>query len=262
MRAIVVEQRIVVAVHEERALAAADHRRGSVAFRQRVAAWQANAERLPLRERKRNGHVARRLTRTVAPRDVVCHLPCNLARHLYLSTPGFVRRPAVARQVVRDRREDVGGRRPDVAPAVAVVILRVLQVTRRHELHLSHRAGPRSAKVREIDVAAVDDLERVEQLAPEERRPPRIPRERRQRHNRRPDAAEAAEVGLQPPDGDDDAWRDAVGLADLGQQGAMLLESLTRSPDEFREARSEEHTSELQSLTNLVCRLLLEKKKN
>src|SRR5438046_6063864 len=28
-----------------------------------------------------------------------------------------------------------------------------------------------------------------------------------------------------------------------------------------RTARSEEHTSELQSLTNLVCRLLLEKKK-
>src|SRR5258706_7047955 len=28
-----------------------------------------------------------------------------------------------------------------------------------------------------------------------------------------------------------------------------------------RENRSEEHTSELQSLTNLVCRLLLEKKK-
>src|SRR5262249_62399033 len=31
-------------------------------------------------------------------------------------------------------------------------------------------------------------------------------------------------------------------------------------PEEGR--RSEEHTSELQSLTNLVCRLLLEKKKN
>src|SRR5258706_11449331 len=29
-----------------------------------------------------------------------------------------------------------------------------------------------------------------------------------------------------------------------------------------RGVRSEEHTSELQSLTNLVCRLLLEKKKN
>src|SRR5438046_3579004 len=32
----------------------------------------------------------------------------------------------------------------------------------------------------------------------------------------------------------------------------------TKSPEEIR---SEEHTSELQSLTNLVCRLLLEKKK-
>src|SRR5438046_7897573 len=30
---------------------------------------------------------------------------------------------------------------------------------------------------------------------------------------------------------------------------------------DFGEDRSEEHTSELQSLTNLVCRLLLEKKK-
>src|SRR5438093_11060437 len=29
-----------------------------------------------------------------------------------------------------------------------------------------------------------------------------------------------------------------------------------------RDTRLEEHTSELQSLTNLVCRLLLEKKKN
>src|SRR5262249_62305201 len=32
--------------------------------------------------------------------------------------------------------------------------------------------------------------------------------------------------------------------------------------DGTRRDRSEEHTSELQSLTNLVCRLLLEKKKN
>src|SRR5437016_9875665 len=38
-----------------------------------------------------------------------------------------------------------------------------------------------------------------------------------------------------------------------------------RSPPSTRppsRPRSEEHTSELQSLTNLVCRLLLEKKKN
>src|SRR5258706_8276386 len=34
-----------------------------------------------------------------------------------------------------------------------------------------------------------------------------------------------------------------------------------REQDEDDDQRSEEHTSELQSLTNLVCRLLLEKKK-
>src|SRR5438046_6884990 len=38
------------------------------------------------------------------------------------------------------------------------------------------------------------------------------------------------------------------------------LEALGRAAGVVR-ARSEEHTSELQSLTNLVCRLLLEKKK-
>src|SRR5215213_11889144 len=35
----------------------------------------------------------------------------------------------------------------------------------------------------------------------------------------------------------------------------------TGSPARPASSRSEEHTSELQSLTNLVCRLLLEKKK-
>src|SRR2546427_8454708 len=34
-----------------------------------------------------------------------------------------------------------------------------------------------------------------------------------------------------------------------------------RPPSGWRESRSEEHTSELQSQSNLVCRLLLEKKK-
>src|SRR5574341_2623955 len=37
--------------------------------------------------------------------------------------------------------------------------------------------------------------------------------------------------------------------------------SISRGGDRRTSARSEEHTSELQSPTNLVCRLLLEKKK-
>src|SRR5437016_8974253 len=41
----------------------------------------------------------------------------------------------------------------------------------------------------------------------------------------------------------------------------LAYEHWNRVPHHLDEARSEEHTSELQSLTNLVCRLLLEKKK-
>src|SRR5438046_4455976 len=52
-----------------------------------------------------------------------------------------------------------------------------------------------------------------------------------------------------------------------GRRDAARAERLERPRREVRrvrrveEDRSEEHTSELQSLTNLVCRLLLEKKK-
>src|SRR5260370_26257307 len=42
----------------------------------------------------------------------------------------------------------------------------------------------------------------------------------------------------------------------------LLVKGSIRNIDERRAARSEEHTSELQSHLNLVCRLLLEKKKN
>src|SRR5207247_4954119 len=43
-----------------------------------------------------------------------------------------------------------------------------------------------------------------------------------------------------------------------GRHGGQNLEVLPRRPEE---SRSEEHTSELQSRVDLVCRLLLEKKK-
>src|SRR5437016_8220473 len=42
----------------------------------------------------------------------------------------------------------------------------------------------------------------------------------------------------------------------------VICKQLNTEGDDLRKmVRSEEHTSELQSLTNLVCRLLLEKKK-
>src|SRR5438046_6474268 len=45
-------------------------------------------------------------------------------------------------------------------------------------------------------------------------------------------------------------------------QGRQQQHACLKSSSAPANPRSEEHTSELQSLTNLVCRLLLEKKKN
>src|SRR5256885_7096059 len=54
------------------------------------------------------------------------------------------------------------------------------------------------------------------------------------------------------------AWVIAAQLSQHGHDPAQV----TRSGNVLRNHRSEEHTSELQSPCNLVCRLLLEKKKN
>src|SRR2546430_10331808 len=62
-----------------------------------------------------------------------------------------------------------------------------------------------------------------------------------------------------------------VGLIDSDYQGEVLVSVWNRGRSAFtiqpldriaQLVRSEEHTSELQSQSNLVCRLLLEKKKN
>src|SRR5437016_8923880 len=60
--------------------------------------------------------------------------------------------------------------------------------------------------------------------------------------------------------------REAADLPPLNEKDpafvALHREVRERAAELGQKSRSEEHTSELQSLTNLVCRLLLEKKKN
>src|SRR5256885_6117693 len=55
--------------------------------------------------------------------------------------------------------------------------------------------------------------------------------------------------------------RDQAAARSLRRARARVGERMSVTHDEVRR-RSEEHTSELQSPCNLVCRLLLEKKKN
>src|SRR5207302_11196685 len=57
-------------------------------------------------------------------------------------------------------------------------------------------------------------------------------------------------------------WRPTVTLRAFARSSSKPSSSAKMGPFESRFFRSEEHTSELQSRENLVCRLLLEKKKN
>src|SRR2546427_3564982 len=52
-----------------------------------------------------------------------------------------------------------------------------------------------------------------------------------------------------------------LALRECGRRLGAFLRRRERAHSEYRRRRSEEHTSELQSQSNLVCRLLLEKKK-
>src|SRR5690606_40476609 len=57
------------------------------------------------------------------------------------------------------------------------------------------------------------------------------------------------------------AFRLASSSSDTCRVNSRVVASIVISSPSFTRARSEEHTSELQSRENLVCRLLLEKKK-
>src|SRR2546425_7036931 len=59
----------------------------------------------------------------------------------------------------------------------------------------------------------------------------------------------------------DRARRDRGAVGTVGERQDDRAPPARRVRDAGRRARSEEHTSELQSLAYLVCRLLLEKKK-
>src|SRR3712207_8683061 len=58
------------------------------------------------------------------------------------------------------------------------------------------------------------------------------------------------------------AWLEARGMASIAAVGSIHVAAYIEELGHHHAARSEEHTSELQSRQYLVCRLLLEKKTN
>src|SRR5688572_31618494 len=67
--------------------------------------------------------------------------------------------------------------------------------------------------------------------------------------------------GRSERDGQRDAWRKRGGDALIGIHHHGARSGSAAGPAPTLEVRSEEHTSELQSQSNIVCRPLLEKKK-
>src|SRR5262249_62132170 len=97
-------------------------------------------------------------------------------------------------------------------------------------------------------------------LPPHPPRPPSFPSTTLFRSQEDPDAAARQRIQRQIRE----TPGDRVRAIEVRVNGRNVL--IVAQPSRFwlrrsvRHARSEEHTSELQSLTNLVCRLLLEKK--
>src|SRR2546430_9898910 len=112
------------------------------------------------------------------------------------------------------------------------------------------RAGGRQGQVRQVDTAdhenEADRHDEHEQLLRGAEQD--LVAQRKQR-DRRPVGVEPRVRGCFPP-------------SHAVEVGLRLLPGSSHVPWVQRRLRSEEHTSELQSQSNLVCRLLLEKKKN
>src|SRR5262249_21118436 len=137
--------------------------------------------------------------------------------------PRLATLPAEADQKVGRRGKRIGNALDQVAAAVAVEVDGVLEVIGGGKLHAAEFAGPVANHVFHALVAALDDAQRIEQLLPEEIRPPAIIGERCDRAQNVVLAEVRPEIAFQTPESCQHRGGHAVLLLDLREERPVLL---------------------------------------
>ena len=122
--------------------------------------------------------------------------------------------PAQSHEIIRGRSEYVGRATQEIAHAIAVVIDGVFIIFRRHHLRLAEFAGPRAGHFLGMQIAALDEPQRVEKLSAEAVRAATVIGKRGDRAQRAVVAHIGAEVALQSPERHDHRRRHAELLVD------------------------------------------------
>ena len=146
-------------------------------------------------------------------------------RHVDLVAPAQAAHPALVGQLPRGRAERIGHAVEDIGLAVAVAVLEVLEVFRRHELRQPDGAGPGRAHLGARH-AGLQHLQRGEELEPELVLAAPGEGLRRQHADGVVRQLMRAVGGLAAPDGDHDVAVDAGVLLDVEDVLLVLLEEL------------------------------------
>src|SRR5258706_27654 len=78
--------------------------------------------------------------------------------------PPPARHTPLSPQIISQPLKHIHLRLPNVTLSLAIEVFALRQIARLHELRLAHRTRPRAAHLRELDIAAIENLERAEKL--------------------------------------------------------------------------------------------------
>ena len=154
-----------------------------------------------------------------------------MRRQHHLVAPALASLPAVDFQIVGGRGDDIGNQVDHVAPPVAVEIDREALERGRHELRRAEGAGPGADQAVGRDVAALQDVERGEELLAEIVAAAADAGERRRRAENGALAAHGAVIRFDAPDRRDNVAVDAIGALGGGEYRRVLRQEFAAAGD-------------------------------